>query len=164
VLVASGDMSLGLREQRNGTLYYESLPKGDQRYADQLPGAVEPPGHPLAGLDQLAAMVRRSGITRVNGNVVIDDRLFAGASGISCGVCYARVTYSPVITAGGERGPPMRRPLMLVLATSAVLAAGAGLAAAPALASPMAAADTTVTVTGPGNTISLTLGAGTLGS
>lgn len=43
----------------------------------------------------------------------------------------------------------MRRPLMLVLATTAVLAAGAGLAAAPALASPTAAADTTVTVTYP---------------
>lgn len=43
----------------------------------------------------------------------------------------------------------MRRPLMLVLATSAVLAAWAGLAAAPALASPTAAADTTVTVAYP---------------
>jgi hypothetical protein len=43
----------------------------------------------------------------------------------------------------------MRRPLTLVLATTAVLAAGAGLAAAPALASPTAAADTTVTVTYP---------------
>jgi D-alanyl-D-alanine carboxypeptidase/D-alanyl-D-alanine-endopeptidase (penicillin-binding protein 4) len=38
---------------------------------------VEPPGNPLTGLDQLAAMVRGSGITQVNGNVVIDDRLFA---------------------------------------------------------------------------------------
>jgi len=47
----------------------------------------------------------------------------------------------------------MRRPLMLVLATSAVLATGAGLAAAPALASPPAVnttgADTTVAVTYP---------------
>ena len=49
----------------------------------------------------------------------------------------------------------MRRPLMLLLATSAVLAAGAGLAAAPALASPTAASttaastDTMVTVTYP---------------
>ena len=50
VLVASGDMSLGLREQRNGTLYYESLPKADQSYADQLPGrggtAGPPAGRP----------------------------------------------------------------------------------------------------------------------
>jgi D-alanyl-D-alanine carboxypeptidase/D-alanyl-D-alanine-endopeptidase (penicillin-binding protein 4) len=32
ILVASGDMSLGLREEPNGTLYYESLPKADQSY------------------------------------------------------------------------------------------------------------------------------------
>ncbi len=77
VMVASGDLTLGLRERRNGTLYYESLPKANQSYANQLPGAVEPPGNPLAALDQLAKQVRASGITRVNGNVVIDDRLFA---------------------------------------------------------------------------------------
>jgi D-alanyl-D-alanine carboxypeptidase/D-alanyl-D-alanine-endopeptidase (penicillin-binding protein 4) len=48
VLVGSGDMSLGLRDEPNGTLYYESLPHLDQSYADiGLPGAVEPPGqHP----------------------------------------------------------------------------------------------------------------------
>jgi D-alanyl-D-alanine carboxypeptidase len=34
VLVASGDVSLGLREQRNGTLYYESLSKVNQNYAN----------------------------------------------------------------------------------------------------------------------------------
>ncbi|HEY2564323.1 MAG TPA: D-alanyl-D-alanine carboxypeptidase/D-alanyl-D-alanine-endopeptidase [Acidimicrobiales bacterium] len=88
VLVASGDMSLGLREQPNGTLYYESLPKIDQSYADiGVPGDyVEPPGNPLAGLDQLAAMVRASGITQVNGNVVIDDRLFTAYSGFPDGL------------------------------------------------------------------------------
>jgi serine-type D-Ala-D-Ala carboxypeptidase/endopeptidase (penicillin-binding protein 4) len=88
VLVASGDMSLGLREQRNGTLYYESLPKLDQSYADTgVPGDfVEPPGNPLAGLDQLAAKVRASGITRVNGNVVIDDRLFTPYNGFPNGL------------------------------------------------------------------------------
>lgn len=76
ILVASGDMSLGLREQPNGSLYYENLPKTDQSYADELPDAVEPPGNPLAGLDQLASDVRAAGITNVQGNVVIDDRLF----------------------------------------------------------------------------------------
>jgi len=88
VLVASGDMSLGLREQRNGTLYYESLPKLDQSYADTgVPGHfVEPPGNPFAGLDQLAAKVRASGITRVSGNVVIDDRLFTPYNGFPDGL------------------------------------------------------------------------------
>ncbi len=87
VLVASGDMSLGLREEPNGTLYYENLPKVDQSYANiGLPGAVEPPGNPLTGLDQLASMVRASGITKVNGNVVIDDRLFTPYNGFPDGL------------------------------------------------------------------------------
>ncbi len=76
VLVASGDLTFGLRQLSNGRLYYENLPKADHSYANQLPGAVEPPGDPMAALNELAADVRASGITNVNGNVVIDDRLF----------------------------------------------------------------------------------------
>jgi PBP4 family serine-type D-alanyl-D-alanine carboxypeptidase len=87
VLVASGDMSLGLRERRNGTLYYESLPKIDQSYANTgAPGTVEPPGSPLKALDELAGKVRASGITRVAGDVVIDDRLFAPYDGFPDGL------------------------------------------------------------------------------
>ena len=86
VLVGSGDLSLGLRDQPNGTMYYESLPDLDQSYADiSLPGAVEPPGNPLAGLNQIAAKVRASGITQVNGNVVVDDRLFTPYDGFPDG-------------------------------------------------------------------------------
>jgi D-alanyl-D-alanine carboxypeptidase/D-alanyl-D-alanine-endopeptidase (penicillin-binding protein 4) len=76
VLVGSGDLTFGLREQGNGTLAYENLPDVDQSYADQLPHAVEPPGNPMAALDELAADVRAAGITQVSGNVVIDDRLY----------------------------------------------------------------------------------------
>jgi D-alanyl-D-alanine carboxypeptidase/D-alanyl-D-alanine-endopeptidase (penicillin-binding protein 4) len=86
VLVGSGDLSLGMRDQPNGTMYYESLPDVDQSYADVgLPGAVEPPGNPLAGLDQIAAKVRASGITKVNGDVVVDDRLFTPYDGFPDG-------------------------------------------------------------------------------
>jgi D-alanyl-D-alanine carboxypeptidase/D-alanyl-D-alanine-endopeptidase (penicillin-binding protein 4) len=86
VLVGSGDLSLGLRDQPNGTMYYESLPDLDQSYADiSLPGAVEPPGNPFAGLNQIAAKIRASGITRVNGNVVVDDRLFTPYDGFPDG-------------------------------------------------------------------------------
>ena len=86
VLVGSGDLSLGLRDEPNGTLYYENLPDLDQSYANiGLPGAVEPPGNPLAGLNQIAAKVRASGITRVNGNVVVDDRLFTPYDGFPDG-------------------------------------------------------------------------------
>jgi len=77
VLVASGDLTLGLRQEPNGSLFYENLPEVDHSYANiGLPGAVEPPGNPLGVLDQFAASVKAAGITRVNGNVVIDDRLF----------------------------------------------------------------------------------------
>ncbi|HEY1444665.1 MAG TPA: D-alanyl-D-alanine carboxypeptidase/D-alanyl-D-alanine-endopeptidase [Acidimicrobiales bacterium] len=86
VLVGSGDLSLGLRDEPNGTLYYESTPDLDQSYANiGLPGAVEPPGNPLAGLNQIAAKVRASGITRVNGNVIVDDRLFTPYDGFPDG-------------------------------------------------------------------------------
>lgn len=86
VLVGSGDLSLGLRDKPDGTLYYESEPQLDQSYAGiGLPDAVEPPGNPLAGLDQIAAKVRASGITRVNGNVVVDDRLFTPYNGFPDG-------------------------------------------------------------------------------
>jgi D-alanyl-D-alanine carboxypeptidase/D-alanyl-D-alanine-endopeptidase (penicillin-binding protein 4) len=47
---------------------------------------VEPPGNPLGALDELAASVRASGITQVNGNVVIDDRLFTPYNGFPDGV------------------------------------------------------------------------------
>ncbi len=87
VLVASGDLSLGLREQPDGSLYYENAPAFNQSYANVgLPGAVEPPGNPLAGLDQLARAVHAAAITRVSGNVVIDDRLFTPYPGFPDGL------------------------------------------------------------------------------
>ena len=87
VLVASGDLSFGLREQPDGTLYYENTPDLDHSYANVgLAGAVEPPGNPLTGLDELAAAARGAGITRVNGDVVIDDRLFAQYDGFPDGL------------------------------------------------------------------------------
>jgi serine-type D-Ala-D-Ala carboxypeptidase/endopeptidase (penicillin-binding protein 4) len=87
VLVGSGDLTFGLREEPGGKLYYENLPKLDHSYANtDLPGAVEPPGNPLSVLDQLAAKVRASGITKVMGNVVIDDRLFTPFHGFPDGL------------------------------------------------------------------------------
>ncbi len=87
VLVGSGDLSFGLRQQPDGTLYYENTPALDHSYANiGIPGAVEPPGNPLAALDQLAQAVRTSGITHVEGNVVIDDRLFTTYHGFPDGL------------------------------------------------------------------------------
>jgi D-alanyl-D-alanine carboxypeptidase/D-alanyl-D-alanine-endopeptidase (penicillin-binding protein 4) len=73
VLVASGDLTMGGRTAPNGTVSYTHI---DHTYADSVPGATLTPENPLAGLDQIAKQVRKSGIKRVDGDVVIDDRLF----------------------------------------------------------------------------------------
>ena len=73
VLVASGDLTMGGRTAPNGSVSYTPI---DHTYADSVPGATLTPENPLAGLDEIAKQVRQSGITRVDGNVIIDTRLF----------------------------------------------------------------------------------------
>ncbi len=73
VLVASGDLTMGGRTKPDGTVDFTNLDHND---ANPIPGATLTPEDPLAGLDQLAAQVKASGVTHVAGNVVIDDRLF----------------------------------------------------------------------------------------
>ena len=73
VLVASGDLTMGGRTAPGGTVSYTSV---DHTYANDVPGATLTPEDPLAGLDDIAGQVRESGITRVDGNVIVDDRLF----------------------------------------------------------------------------------------
>ncbi|MEV7247465.1 D-alanyl-D-alanine carboxypeptidase/D-alanyl-D-alanine endopeptidase [Streptomyces cyaneofuscatus] len=72
-LVAQGDLTMGGRTRPDGTVDYTDL---DHTYANDFPGATLTPQDPLAGIDQLAQQVRRSGITRVEGDVIVDDRLF----------------------------------------------------------------------------------------
>jgi D-alanyl-D-alanine carboxypeptidase/D-alanyl-D-alanine-endopeptidase (penicillin-binding protein 4) len=75
VLVASGDLTMGGRTKPDGTLDFKPV---DHTYAAAVPGHAElTPENPLAGLDSLAKQVRDRGITHVNGDVVIDNRLFA---------------------------------------------------------------------------------------
>src|SRR5215213_8486312 len=74
VLVASGDLTMGGRTAPNGTVSYTPV---DHTYANSVPGATLTPENPLAGLNEIAKQVRKSGITHVDGNVIIDDRLFA---------------------------------------------------------------------------------------
>ena len=76
VLVASGDFSMGLREQPDGTMVYASAPNVDHTYANTGLPAIEVGDDPLAALNDLAEQIATSGITKVRGDVVIDDRLF----------------------------------------------------------------------------------------
>ena len=72
-LVAQGDLTMGGRTRPDGTVDYTDL---DHTYANDFPGATLTPENPLAGINQIARQVRNSGITRVDGNVIVDNRLF----------------------------------------------------------------------------------------
>ena len=73
VMVASGDLTLGGRAKADGTLDYTDF---DHNEAPSFGGSGLTPQDPLAGLNELAQQVYASGIRRVSGDVVIDDRLF----------------------------------------------------------------------------------------
>ncbi len=73
ILVGQGDMTMGGRTKRDGDVAFTNLDHND---ANVLPGATLTPQDPLGGLDRLAAQVRASGVRRVSGDVVVDDRLF----------------------------------------------------------------------------------------
>jgi D-alanyl-D-alanine carboxypeptidase/D-alanyl-D-alanine-endopeptidase (penicillin-binding protein 4) len=75
VLVASGDFSMGLREDDH-TMLYASAPDLDHTYANTGLPTIEVGANPLAALEQLAQQIAAEGITAVQGDVVVDDRLF----------------------------------------------------------------------------------------
>jgi D-alanyl-D-alanine carboxypeptidase/D-alanyl-D-alanine-endopeptidase (penicillin-binding protein 4) len=75
ILVGQGDLTMGGRTKADGTVDFTNLDHND---ANPLPGATLTPEDPLTGLDELAVQVKASGIDAVNGDVVVDDRLFTG--------------------------------------------------------------------------------------
>ncbi|MGI8772055.1 MAG: D-alanyl-D-alanine carboxypeptidase/D-alanyl-D-alanine endopeptidase [Acidobacteriaceae bacterium] len=73
ILVAKGDLTMGGRDNGNDTV---AITDFDHNDANNLGSAILTTPDPLAGLNKLAAQVAASGITKVSGNVIIDDRLF----------------------------------------------------------------------------------------
>lgn len=74
VLVAQGDITMGGQTGPDGRIVYTNFDHND---ANAVPGATIADNNPLAGLVDLARQVKAAGISRVTGDVVIDDRLFA---------------------------------------------------------------------------------------
>jgi D-alanyl-D-alanine carboxypeptidase len=73
VLVASGDLVMGGRTNPDGTLAISNF---DHNEANSLHNAAPTPPDPLAGYRSLASQVAASGIKRIDGEIVVDDRLF----------------------------------------------------------------------------------------
>jgi D-alanyl-D-alanine carboxypeptidase/D-alanyl-D-alanine-endopeptidase (penicillin-binding protein 4) len=83
ILVAKGDLSFGGRADGKGGLSFKDH---DHTYANWLNTGTElTDGDPLAGLISLARQVHAAGIRRIDGDVLIDDRLFARARGSGSG-------------------------------------------------------------------------------
>ena len=73
VIVASGDLTMGGRTRSDGSI---AVSDWDHNEADSLGNAILTKPNPLAGYDRLARAVRAAGITRIDGEVIVDDRLF----------------------------------------------------------------------------------------
>jgi D-alanyl-D-alanine carboxypeptidase/D-alanyl-D-alanine-endopeptidase (penicillin-binding protein 4) len=83
ILVASGDLTLGGRTLPDGTMAFTN---NDHTYADATTTTDSlTPTDPLAGLMALAKQVKAAGIDRVDGEVLIDIRLFDPAASSGSG-------------------------------------------------------------------------------
>jgi D-alanyl-D-alanine carboxypeptidase/D-alanyl-D-alanine-endopeptidase (penicillin-binding protein 4) len=82
VLVASGDLSMGGRTTADGRIAFTN---SDHTYANGSDKGELTEPDPLAGLDDLARQVAQSGIKRIHGEVLIDDRLFDKGFGTGSG-------------------------------------------------------------------------------
>ena len=82
ILIASGDLTLGGRTTESGEIAFTD---GDHTYASGGSESQLTPQDPLAGLNDLAQQIAKSGIKRVRGDVLIDDRLFDKAEGSGSG-------------------------------------------------------------------------------
>lgn len=83
ILVGSGDLTLGGRSNRDGKIIFKDK---DHTYANSgLMDAELTDTNPLAGLDELARQVKASGIRQVDGDVLVDDRLFTRTRGSGSG-------------------------------------------------------------------------------
>lgn len=73
ILIASGDLTLGGRTLPDGSIAYTNV---DHIYANGANEATLTTPDPLAGLNELARQVAAAGIGKIEGDVLIDDRLF----------------------------------------------------------------------------------------
>jgi D-alanyl-D-alanine carboxypeptidase/D-alanyl-D-alanine-endopeptidase (penicillin-binding protein 4) len=82
ILVAQGDLTLGGRTDAGGRIAFKDY---DHIYANGNSKAELTDTDPLAGLKALARQVAGAGIHHVQGDVLIDDRLFARSHGSGSG-------------------------------------------------------------------------------
>jgi D-alanyl-D-alanine carboxypeptidase/D-alanyl-D-alanine-endopeptidase (penicillin-binding protein 4) len=110
ILVAKGDLTFGGRTDRSGKVVFKD---GDHIYANGSDAELTDTD-PLHALNSLAEQVRAAGITAVEGDVLVDDRLFEMTRGTGSGPA----AVSPVVVndnlidvtiePGAKEGDPAR--------------------------------------------------------
>jgi D-alanyl-D-alanine carboxypeptidase len=73
ILIATGDLTMGGRRNPNGTM---AITDFDHNDANNLGNALLSAPDPLQGYKDLAKQIADSGVTKITGEVIIDDRLF----------------------------------------------------------------------------------------
>jgi D-alanyl-D-alanine carboxypeptidase/D-alanyl-D-alanine-endopeptidase (penicillin-binding protein 4) len=83
ILVAAGDLTFGGR-QKDGKMVFKDK---DHTYANSGLGAESEltDTNPLGALDDLAKQIKAAGVTQIDGEVLVDDRLFARTRGSGSG-------------------------------------------------------------------------------
>ncbi len=112
ILLAGGDFTLGGRTDAQGR---RACKDHDHLYANWMDTRAElTDTDPLAGLKDLALQVKASGVRRVDGEVLIDDRLFAHARGSGSGpdlltpIVVNDNVLDVVLTPAAEAGKPAK--------------------------------------------------------
>lgn len=82
ILVAKGDLTLGGRTTADGRMTFKDH---DHTYANGNDDGELTDTDPLTGLKELAHQVVRAGLRRIDGDVLVDDRLFERARGSGSG-------------------------------------------------------------------------------
>ncbi len=131
VLVASGDLMLGGRTKDGKTVFKDK----DHTYANGGNYDAElTDTDPCAGLNDLAKQVKAAGVTQIEGDVLIDDRLFARVRGSGSGPdAVSPITVNDnvidiVVTPGAKEGDPAKvttRPETAFVGVDAVVSTGA---------------------------------------
>lgn len=73
IVVATGDFTMGGRRNLNNTMAVTNFDHND---ANNLGNAILSAPDPLQGYKDLAKQIADSGVTRITGEIIIDDRLF----------------------------------------------------------------------------------------
>ncbi len=73
IVVATGDFTMGGRRNPNDTMAVTNFDHND---ANNLGNAILSAPDPLQGYKDLAKQIADSGVTRITGEIIIDDRLF----------------------------------------------------------------------------------------